>query len=503
MANWRENKELVRRWHNRVEWILSDSYQLVESESDKQARIDRSRKDYQYFVNTYFSRLAPKKCGKFQIDAANYLKANNETRALFEWSRGHAKSTHLSLLIPLWLKIQSPRMINVMILVSKSEEMAIRLLSDMQAELEYNKAFINDFGSQIGTGSWADGEFHTADGCLFIAVGRKQSPRGLKYGGRRPDYITVDDIDDDELVRNPRLVSEALEWMLTALVGTMEMGRGRFVMVGNRIGKNSILSNYAQRPGVHHTVINALDRHGIPSWPENYTLGEIQKMREFIGERRFQKEYMNNPLNEGSVFQKKHIRYGKMLDLKFYKSLICYTDPSFKNSTKADYKATILLGKTPEGFFHVLKAYVDQTSVSMMVGWHYDIIKWVNGRVPVMYYMESNFLQDLLLDEFKKAGASNSHQIPIRGDARKKPDKFARIEALQPLFERGMVIFNEKEKDSPGMMLLEEQLLMFEKGSKTNDDAPDALEGGVWILEQRTRTCTAPYISGARDNRHF
>lgn len=504
MANWRENKELQRRWHARVEWILSESYHQVETDADKLARIERARRDYQYFVNTYFSRLAPKKCGKFQLDAAAYLKANRETRALFEWSRGHAKSTHLSLLIPLWLKIQSPRQMSVMILVSKSEEMAIRLLSDLQAELQYNKAFINDFGDQIGTGSWADGEFHTADGCLFIAIGRKQSPRGLKYGGRRPDYIVVDDIDDDELVRNPRLVAEALEWTLTALVGSMEMGRGRFVMVGNRIGKNSILSNYALRPGVHHTIVNALDRHGLPSWPENYTRDEIQRMRDFIGERRFQKEYMNNPINEGTVFQKKHIRYGKMLkELKDYRTLICYTDPSFKNSAKADYKATMLLGKTPDGYFHLIRAFADQTSVMTMVSWHYQVIKMVDGRVPVLFYMESNFLQDLILDEFRKAGTVNGQQIPIRGDARKKPDKFARIEALQPLFERGLVIFNEKEKDAPGMMILEEQMLMFEKGSKSNDDAPDALEGAIWLLSQRTRTSTATYVVGKLNSRHF
>ncbi len=138
-----------------------------------------------------------------------------------------------------------------------------------------------------------------------------------------------------------------------------------------------------------------------------------------------------------------------------------------------------------------------------MVSWHYQVMSFVDGRVPVLYYMESNFLQELLLDEFKKVGIIASHQIPIRGDLRKKPDKFARIEALQPLFERGMFIFNEKEKESPGMMVLKDQLLMFERGSRAHDDAPDALEGGTWILSQRTRSSDARYVSGARENRHY
>ena len=503
MANFRSNKELWNRWVERVQWINSKDFSFPESEADKTIRIERARKDYSFFVETYFPHLASKKCGKFQLDAARHLLTHDDIRALFEWARGHAKSSHLSLLIPLWLKIQKPRKLSVMVLVSKSEDMAVRLLSDLQAELQYNMAFIRDFGVQVKSGSWTEGEFKTADGCLFVALGRGQSPRGLKDRGKRPDYIVIDDIDDDELVRNPRRVGDALEWALTALAGTMAMGRGRFVMVGNRIGKDSTLSRFADRPGIYHTIVNALNKQGQPSWPENYTPDEIRKMREFIGERRFQKEYMNNPINEGAVFQRKHIRYGKMLDLKYYKSLVCYTDPSFKNNRTADYKATMLIGKTPTGEFHILKAFADQTSVTTMVSWHYTIMDYVAGRVPVLYYMEANFMQDLLLDEFKTVGNITGHHIPIRGDQRAKPDKFARIEAMSPLFERGLIILNEKEKDSPGMIVLVDQLLMFEKGSKTNDDAPDALEGAVWMLSRRSRASDATYKFGLRESRKF
>lgn len=503
MANYRNNKELLQNWQDRIEWIQSQQFHYADSPAEKEARIERARKDYQFFVDTYFGHLAKKKCGKFQLDAAKYLKDHDETRALFEWARGHAKSSHLSLMIPLWLKIQEPRKMNVMVLVSKSQDMAVRLLSDMQAELQYNTMFIRDFGEQVKTGSWETGEFHTADGCMFVAIGRGQSPRGLKDRGKRPDYIVVDDIDDDELIENPRRVAKAFDWMLTALAGTMEMGRGRFVMVGNRIGKDSILSKFADIKGIFHTRVNALDKNGQPSWIENYSLDEIKRMRAFVGERRFQKEYMNNPIVEGSVFKQKDIHWGKMLDLKTYRTLICYTDPSFKNSATADFKATMLVGKTKEGQLHVLKAFADQTSVTQMVQWHYDIMAYVDGKCPTLYYMESNFLQELLLDEFTKLGKIIGNHIPIRGDARKKPDKFARIEAMQPLFERGLVILNQAEKKSPGFIALEQQLLMFEKGSRTHDDAPDALEGAVWLLSQRTRLSEGKFIAGMRESRKY
>lgn len=497
------SKELLQRWNDRITWINSTNFAIQENEEVKAKRIARARKDYNFFVKEYFPHLAKKLNGKFQIDAANYLKANPKTRALFEWARGHAKSSHLSLMIPLWLKIQEKRELNVMVLVSKSNDAATRLLSDLQAELQYNERFIGDFGKQVMDGSWTEGEFRTTDGCLFVALGRGQSPRGLKDRGKRPDYIVIDDLDDDEMVLNSRRVGQYLDWCLTSLFGTMEGGRGRFVMVGNRIGKDSVLSRYSILPSLFHTKINMLDKKGNVSWSENYTPEEVKEIRDFVGERRFQKEYMNNPINEGTVFLQKHIRYGKMLDLKQYKILICYTDPSFKDSSTADYKATILLGKTPTGEYHLIKAYADQTSVTQMVKWHYEIESFIDGKVPAIYYMESNFLQDLLLEEFRKTGAALGHQIPIRGDNRKKPDKFSRIEAMQPIFERSLMIFNEKEQNSSGMKILENQLLMFEKGSKTNDDAPDALEGALHMLNQRTRSSDATYAFGQRTSFKF
>lgn len=497
------SKELQQRWNDRIAWIQSAHFDAAETAEVKDARINRARKDYAFFVKQYFPHLATKPCAGFHLDAAKYLLQHTQTRALFEWSRGHAKSSHLSLLIPLFLKIQQPKQLHVMVLVSKSQDAAIRLLSDLQAELQYNEQFIRDWGKQVLEGSWENGEFRTTDGCLFVALGRGQSPRGLKDRGKRPDYIVIDDIDDDEMVRNPTRVGNILEWCLTALFGTMEGGRGRFVMVGNRIGKDSVLSRYATRPGIYHTEVNMLDKKGNPSWIENYSIKEIKEIIHFVGERRFQKEYMNNPINEGTVFLNKHIRFGRMLDLKFYRSLVCYTDPSFKDSNTADYKATMLVGKAKTGEYHLLRAYVDQTSVTNMVKWHYDIDAWVAGRVPILYYMEANFLQDLILEEFRIYGRTVGHQLPIRGDQRKKPDKFSRIEAMQPIFERGLMLLNEREKDSAGMRLLTEQLLMFEKGSKSHDDAPDALEGAVWLLNQRNRTTDASYRVGRIESRRF
>lgn len=467
-----------------------------ESEAEKTERIAKAKSDYQFFVEYYFPHYAKSKCGKFQVDAANEVEKNKKLRGLFEWARGHAKSTHFDLMIPLWLKAKDE--LTVMILVGKSEDNAKTLLGDLQAELQYNQRYINDFGEQTNLGSWEDGRFITKDGKAFFALGRGQSPRGLRYRQSRPDYIVVDDLDDDELVTNESRVSKMLDWILEALFNTMDMGRGRFVMVGNRIHKNSVLANFAKVPGIKHSIVNATDAKGNPTWGEKYTKEDIQQVVETIGERRAQKEFFNNPLTDGSVFKLKDIRFKEAVPLRNYKYVVCYTDPSFKSGAKADYKATVVVGKTSMGEYHLLKAFVAQTTVKEMVQWHYTIHQSIGQHCSIYYYMESNFIQDMLFDEFTKMGNEYGTQIPIKGDARNKPDKFQRIENLQPLFERGIFYFNEAEKNDAGTKRLIEQLLMFEKGSRFHDDAPDAVEGAVWMLNFKTRV-DLPLIIGKRN----
>ena len=126
---------------------------------------------------------------------------------------------------------------NVMVLVGKSQDNANTLLATCRLSCNTTNVTSTIFGKQYNAGSWQEGEFVTADGCAFFARGRGQSPRGLRYRDNRPDYIVIDDLDDDELVENEARVSKLTDWVKEALFGALDGGRGRFMMVGNLIGK--------------------------------------------------------------------------------------------------------------------------------------------------------------------------------------------------------------------------------------------------------------------------
>ena len=192
------------------------------------------------------------------------------------------------------------------------------------------------------------------------------------------------------------------------------------------------------------------------------------------------------PPPPSSIFRHEWIRYKKLPKLQKYDMLVCYTDPSFKSTTANDYKACRLWGKIGTEL-HLIDTYVRQDTVTGMVRWLYNLYESLPDDVVVSFYMEANFMQDIILDEFDTEGRLRGYQLPIMPDTRNKPEKIQRIEAVSPLWERGKVYYNAALKDSPDMVTGIEQTLALERGSRAHDDAPDADEGAIWFLQRATR----------------
>ncbi len=538
-----EKKKAIEEWREHCRQIqdITDTETLADETPDKRdRRIRRLRANYAAFCEYYFPhflQLRDKTTGEvirtihnapFHNAAARKVRETPNLKGVFKWPRGHAKSTHFDIFTPLWLIFQALRLINFMVVIGKSEDSAIRLLGDIQAELQYNKRLIADFGPQTTVGDWQEGEFTTQNGVHFLAAGRGQSPRGLRKREARPDYIVIDDLDDDELCRNERRVRELTDWVKEALFGSLDVGRGRFIMVGNLISKTSVLANIAAIPGVFVSEVKAVDREGNPTWAEKWTRQEAEEYAAFVGYRAWQKEMMHNPITTGTIFRNEWIHYKRMPALRRYEQLVCYTDPSFKSTTANDYKACRLWGKirvpatgaTPAHYeLHLIDTFVRQATVTEMVRWLYDLYERhclasdpndtsttppgdsiAKTTVAITFYMEANFMQDIILDEFTAEGNIRGYQLPITADRRKKPDKLQRIESVSPLWERGMVFYNEALRESPDMQAGIEQTLALERGSRAHDDAPDADEGAIWILQRNTRLQDFPIRLGQRNS---
>lgn len=502
MATIAELKQMQLEWQEHCRQIqsITNTRSLVrETAVEKERRIRRLQKDYAAFCEYYFPHFLQQRDkvtgevvrivhnAPFHNAAALKVKNTPNLKAVFKWPRGHAKSTHMDIFTPLWLMFQPKRLIDFMVVVGKSEDSANRLLGDIQAELQYNKRIIADYGKQMSLGDWTEGEFTTKDGVHFLACGRGQSPRGLRKRESRPDYIVIDDLDDDELCRNPRRVREITDWVKEALFGALDVGRGRFIMVGNLISKTSVLADICKTKGVHVSEVKAVDGEGNPTWREKWTKEEARAYAEFVGYRAWEKEMMHNPIIEGTVFKQEWIKYAKRPAWLDFDELVLYIDPSWKSKKTNDTKAAKLWGKYKSQLWH-LRAFVRKASVAELVRWCYDLYEWsLEKNIPIRFMMEASFMQDIILDDFTIEGTQRGYQLPITGDKRKKPDKFQRVEAISPLWERGFVFYDISQKDDPDMQAGIAQTLAFEKGMSGNDDAPDADEGAIWQLQRTTR----------------
>lgn len=507
-------------------------YDQRETTPEKEARKARLLKNYREFFEYYFPNYAKSKvdgktvvtpCSWFHVFVAHMLLHTPVIFFILEWFRGSAKSTHACMGFPLWLKCHGE--MKTMLLVGQTEKKAQRLIADIQVQLMGNQRFINDYGAQVRAGSWQDLEFITNDGCAFFALGIGQSPRGTRNEENRPDYIVADDCDTKILSKNEARIREFVEWIYGDLIETFDIGNQRFLLVNNKPFKHSILGSiiatkftshhivkltksffktvlngllskfetsalsaiqYSVNGSWHHLRVNACDENFNPTWIEKYTPAYWIKKSQNTIRKIWSGEFLNTPVTEGVDFKAEWVRWGDIPPLQEMDYIVAYADPSWKNTKTSDYKAISVWGKIGNNLYKI-KQYCRKDSITNFVSWFYEFHETLPSNVTCGYWIEANFMQDLIMGEFDIVGEQRGYVLPIAGDTRKKDDKYFRISALAPIYERGFVTYNIKEKEDPDMIEAVEQLLCIEPDYSTPDDAPDADEGAIFKLQQYGR----------------
>jgi len=285
-----------------------------------------------------------------------------------------------------------------------------------------------------------------------------------------------------------------------------------FLVLGNIIARDCCVTRAAKRAD-HHDIVNIRDKHGRSTWLAKNTEEMVDRVLSKMSTKAQQAECFNNPISEGDIF--KDETWGEIPPIHKFKFLIAYGDPSPSNNTtdrKNSTKALWLIGAM-EGKFYVITGYLDRVTNDEFVDWFYGIEDFVKSKTQIYNYLENNTLQDPFFEQvfmplFYRKGEERGHHIGVIPDARKKPDKFSRIEGnLEPLFRTGRLIFNIKEKNNLHMQRLIEQFKLFSATMKAPADGPDAIEGAVFIANNKVLTITGQgesLISGfgkSRNNR--
>lgn len=484
------DKQATISWDEyRLNLIRETTVDAAEPDADKLKRIARLEADNEAWFAYYFPNYYKNKPAPFQVKASNRLLDPDKKRwyEVRAWSRGLSKTTRAMME---FTKMAMTGRVHNTLIISNSYDNAERLSMPYKINLESNSRLINDYGIQERPGNWEDGEFITRKGWAIRALGAGQSPRGTKNEEIRPDSILFDDIDTDEECRNPKRIENKWAWIEKAVIPTVDISGTIYILFcGNIIAKFCCITE-AIKKADKVDVINIRDKKGRSTWIEKNSEDDIDYILSKLSYAAGQQEYYNNPVREGSVF--KTVAWGEVPALGRFRFLVAYGDPAQSNKENKDncFKAIPLVGEL-DGKFYIITCFLEQVKNSKFITWYFDLEEYVKEKTQLYNFIENNSLEDPFYEQVLSPllyaeGAARGHYVHVSPDERKKPDKFARIEGnLESLNRTGKLIFNIAEKNNPHMQRLEEQFKAVDPQLSAHADGPDAVEGGVWIINNK------------------
>lgn len=443
-----------------------------ETPVQQEARIKAQEQYPEHWFVFYFEKYCTAEPAPFHKASTRRVLLNPEWFEVRPWSRELSK-TGRTMMEVIFLMMTGKK--KNCLYISSTWDSAVALITPIRINLEKNARLIHDYGVQRGYKQWKEDRFVTKKGAAFTALGWHSKARGLRAEEIRPDLLVFDDFDTDEECRNPDIVKQKWDWVERAAIGTRSISNPLLVIWNGNVIAEDCCTLRAMAAADYYQIVNIRDKFGKSTWPQKNTEEAIDIALRFLSFAAIQAEYYNKPSTEGRVF--KELTYGKMRPLREYKFLVSYTDPSYKST--GDFKATVLIGRWKDEY-HVIRVFCKQTTTAEMLDWQYEILDFVNDQVPVYFYIEWPWIDDLFKLEIKEANKRHGKALYLKPDDRKKPEKKHRIEAgLEPLNRNKKLIFNEKEKGTEHMKNMEGQFLALSPKSRTPDDGPDAVEGGV------------------------
>lgn len=477
--------------------------------TDRAKRIAKAFDSFEFFVGTYFPHYVR---SPHKSELHNHLfvrlpeiinSEKSETDAIAA-PRGEAKSTLVSQLFVLWCIVTGRKKYPV--IVMDSIDQAYPMLEAIKAELAFNPRLLCDFPEACGAGRvWQAATIITANDVKVQVAGSGKKLRGLRHGPYRPDLCVLDDIENDEQVRNPDQRDKLQAWLSKTVLPLGGAGaKFDVVYIGTILHYDSVLNrtlaNKLWKSAKFKALIKwpdrmdlwerweeilrnegeeqadtfyalqreAMDAGSICSWAARPLLA-LMKIRARDGHDTFDSEYQNDPVAGDNAPFAKVIQFwvNRLTDWVFYGAC----DPSLgKQGASRDPSALLVGGFNRQtGILDVVEAQIKKRLPDRIIE---DVISLQAQYRCLMWSIETVQFQEFLRTELIKRAAARGMPVPARA-VQPHTDKLLRIESLQPHMANGLIRLH------PSQTTLIDQLRHFPKAD--HDDGPDALHM-LWAL---------------------
>jgi predicted phage terminase large subunit-like protein len=415
--------------------------------------------------------------------------------------RGHAKSSIVGGVYPLY-HIMNHSGAKLIVLVSRTQDHAIKLLGTIKDTIEYSTTFRQIYGywGQHSARQWAKSEVELKDGSMIICKGTGQQLRGIKVGSQRPTLIIVDDPEDENNTKTAEAMEANLRWLLQSAVPSLDPQKGKIIVIGTPQHQRCMVEVLKEMKGWHNMHFSPSITKNTALWEEWQPIKKlVQKKEELesIGRSSvFYREYMCQIIgDEDQLFKLDYIQYHdyeleidsdgyhylKNKDKTIPVNVFMGVDPASSVRKTADYSVIMPVAVDENNNRYILQYYRNRATPMQLAE---NIIEYFKMFKPVKVRVESVGYQEMLREYLRQR--CDEEKIFISGlEIKESPrtSKSSRLETMQPYFAQKKMYMLETMEE------LKDELLLYPRGKHD-----DLLDG----LFYATKKCFAPVHNETR-----
>ena len=398
---------------------------------------DNANENFLAFVKTMWPDFVQGSHHRHIADKFDKLARGEITRLIVNMPPRHTKSEFASYLLPAWMVGRNPKL--KIIQATHTGELAIRFGRKAKNLID-SEEYAKIFQTRLQEDSKAAGRWETAQGGEYFAAGV-----GGAITGRGADLLIIDDPHSEQDAMSPTAMENAYEWYTSGPRQRLQPG-AKIILVMTRWSTKDLtgmlLANQKEAKAdqwdvVEFPAIMEQGKETKPVWPEYWKLDELEKVKATLPTAKWNAQWMQQPTSEEGAILKREwwMKYDSDDIPPLYHVIQSY-DTAFLKKETADYSAI-----TTWGVF-----YPDEDSGANLI-----LVDAIKGRYefpelrrlaleqydywkPESVIVEAKASGLPLTYELRKMNIPVTNFTPSKGN-----DKHARVNAVAPLFESGMI----------------------------------------------------------------
>lgn len=404
------------------------------------------------------------------IAALEAVERGETTRLIVTMPPRHSKSFNVSEHFPAWYLGRNP-------------DKRI-IASSHTAQLSYT--FSRRVRNKLAQPEWPFPEVRVAEDKGGVTAWDIQRRRGgyLSVGvggsptGHGADLILIDDPIRSAADADSETVRESVwEWYQGTLRTRLQPG-GAIILTATRWHESDLTGRLlaeAEQGGEQWTHVHmpAVDDAGAALWPEYWPVEALAKIRQSVGSRVWQAQYMGHPTPAEGGILKRHW-FGTYAQPERYLALIQSWDTAFKDGRTSDYSACVTLG-VGLNYVDVLDVYrarIEFPDLERALEEQHLIATSRFPGVPITVLVEDKGSGQSLIQVARRRGNRNLNVIAV--SASRPDEKVQRVHDISPSVEAGRV---RLPAYAHWLDAFVDEIVSFPLGS--HDDQVDAFSSGA------------------------